>query len=124
MRFIGFVAAIIVLGVNTTQVSAEMSDKERNQFLRDMANVIAAESFCNVKYDMQAVSDYIAKKIPADDLAFGNDIRREAYNTKMALAESLKEGSARTIYCTAQIRAAHHLGFVKNAPDGHVPSSF
>lgn len=123
MRFIGFLSVIIVLA-GITQASAEMTDKERNQFLRDMANVVAAESFCNLSYDMQAISDYIANKIPETDMAFGDDIRHEVFTTKMVLAESLKEDSARTIYCTAQIRVAHQLGFIKNAQDGHVPSSF
>lgn len=123
MRFIGFLSVIIVL-VGITQASAEMTEKERNQFLRDMANVVAAESFCHLSYDMQAISDYISNKIPATDMAFGDDIRHEVFNTKMVLAESLKEDSARTIYCTAQIRVAHQLGFIKNAQDGHVPSSF
>lgn len=123
MRFIEFLSVIIILA-GSTQASAEMTDKERNQFLRDMANVVAAESFCHLSYDMQAISDYIANKIPATDTAFAADIRREVFNTKMVLAESLKEDSARTMYCTAQIRVAHQLGFIKNAQDGHVPSSF
>jgi len=124
MRFIGFTAAIILWFVNIAQASAQMSEKERNQFLRDMANIVAAESFCHLSYDNQAVSDYIAAKIPTADMAFGNDLRREVYNTKMALQETLKEDSARTMYCTAEIRAAHQLGFIKNAKDGHLPSSF
>lgn len=123
MRFIGFLSVIIVL-VGITQASAEMTEKERNQFLQNMANVVAAESFCHLSYDMQAISDYISNKIPATDMAFGDDIRHEVFNTKMVLAESLKERSARTMYCTAQIRVAHQLGFIINAQDGHVPSSF
>lgn len=124
MRTIGFTAAIILCVVNIAQASGEMSEKERNQFLRDMANIVAAESFCHLSYDNQAVSDYIAAKIPTADMAFGNDLRREVYNTKMALQETLKEDSARTMYCTAEIRAAYQLGFIKNAKDGHLPSSF
>lgn len=124
MRFFGFTAAIILCIVNIAQASGEMSEKERNQFMRDMANIVAAESFCHLSYDNQAVSDYIAAKIPTADMAFGNDLRREVYNTKMALQETLKEDSARTMYCTAEIRAAYQLGFIKNAKDGHLPSSF
>lgn len=124
MRFFGFTAAIILCIVNIAQASGEMSEKERNQFMRDMANIVAAESFCHLSYDNQAVSDYIAAKIPTADMAFGNDLRREVYNTKMVLQETLKEDSARTMYCTAEIRAAYQLGFIKNAKDGHLPSSF
>ena len=124
MRTIGFTAAIILCVVNIAQASGEMGEKERNQFLRDMANIVAAESFCHLSYDNQAVSDYIAAKIPTADMAFGNDLRREVYNTKMALQETLKENSARTMYCTAEIRAAYQLGFIRNAKDGHLPSSF
>ena len=125
MRFIGWVAAAIVLCVvSITQASAQMSEKERNQFLRDMANIVAAESFCHLSYDNQAISDYIASKITSADMAFGDDFRSEVYNTKMLLQETLKEDSARTMYCTAEIRAAHQLGFIKNVKDGHLPSSF
>lgn len=124
MRTIGFTAAIILCVVNIAQASGEMSEKERNQFLRDMANIVAAESFCHLSYDNQAISDYISAKIPPTDMAFGDDFRRETYNTKMVLQETAKEQSARTIYCTAEIRAAHQLGFIKNAKDGHLPSSF
>lgn len=124
MRFIGFTAAIILCVVNITQASGEISEKERNQFLRDMANIVAAESFCHLSYNNQAISDYIASKIPPTDMSFGNDLRREVYNTKLVLQETLKEDSARTMYCTAEIRAAYQLGFIKNAKDGHLPSSF
>lgn len=125
MRFIGWgIAAIVLSGICITQASAQMSEKERNQFLRDMANIVAAESFCNLSYDNQAISDYIASKIPATDMSFGNDFRRETYNAKMLLQETAKEQSARTIYCTAEIRVAYQLGFIKNVKDGQLPSSF
>lgn len=124
MRIGLFAAAIVLSGICITQASAQMSEKERNQFLRDMANIVAAESFCHLSYDNQAISDYIASKIPATDMSFGNDLRHEVYFTKNALQETLKEGSARTMYCTAEIRAAHQLGFIKNVKDGQLPSSF
>lgn len=121
MRFI----LICFLAVMAGNAYADQSQKDRYEFMDSMADIAIAEQFCGLEYNQQAISDYIAANVSADDKAFGSELRIRIDNLRSNISVEIKETSARTMYCTQQLRIAYRLGFIsKEAVDGHVSSSF
>lgn len=104
---------LLILFLNVIQATAQTDKPKRSELIYGMANIIAAEKFCNVEYDVQAISDYLAHNVPPTDLTFGDDLRREAAAISENVKQKMNSDSAKTMYCTVQIRAAYNLGFIK-----------
>ncbi|WP_321446894.1 hypothetical protein [uncultured Cohaesibacter sp.] len=76
-----------------------------------LGNLIAAEEFCDLSYNQDAIVSFIEQKVPADDLEFANYL-----DTSIRLSsDQLNEmsGSRKTAFCTQIRRTAKHYGFSK-----------
>ncbi len=76
-----------------------------------LGNLIAAEKFCDLSYNQDAIASFIEQKVPADDLEFVNSLDTDILYASDQLSEM--SGSRKTAFCTQIKRTAKHYGFSK-----------
>lgn len=53
----------------------------------ELGRVLAAEQPCGLRYDQEAISAFIAKRVPADDLSFMSHVQTGIGATEFKLSE-------------------------------------
>lgn len=86
-------------------------DLDRMQLASRLASVIAAEKFCGLTYDQDAIAGFIDKKVAADDLGFAPELQN--YITLEGFSQDKMTASAKTAHCRQIARVAVSYGFVK-----------
>lgn len=78
---------------------------------RDLGHLLAAESFCELSYDQEAVQGWIDANVDPSNLSFPGDL--SSYREVAVYSLEDLAGSAKTAHCHAIQRTARHLGFIK-----------
>jgi hypothetical protein len=80
------------------------------QFVTGLADILAAEEFCGLTYDQDAVSQLINERVAADDLGFTDLLKNMTYMAELRQDEFTR--SATTAHCVQIERLAAGFGFV------------
>jgi hypothetical protein len=101
----------LVLFAAASPRAADRDDATQN-LMRDLGDVLAAEEFCGLSYDQQAIRSFIEKNVPRDDMGFAGDLASHADDLKWSLYKEMTP-SQKTAYCTQEARVAKHYGFTR-----------
>ena len=74
-----------------------------------LADLIAAEAFCGLRYDQQAIETFIAQNVAADDLEFTGLLKGLTFAADAS--QQRMSQSAATAHCAHIRRLAQHHGF-------------
>jgi len=77
----------------------------------NLGSVIAAEKFCGLKYDQEAISKFIQANVKDTDIGFASTLSSMVNNHKF-IQESMSK-SQKTAHCHQISRVAKRFGFVK-----------
>ena len=105
------VAVGLLLGIGMTQMSTAFS-LDSNELAVNLGSLLAAEEFCELSYDQDAIAAFIDEHVDADDLGFPSTLRMMTEGSKYQL-DSLTE-SEKTAHCRQITRAAKSHGFLKD----------
>ncbi|MEW4459429.1 hypothetical protein AB1K42_15160 [Roseibium algicola] len=101
------VFAAVALSV---QPAFAWSESEQYDAAKRLGSVIAAESFCGMSYKQSAISGYVERTVPADDMGFASILDTEIYSANYDQGEM--EQSQKTAHCTQMRRVAKSYGFI------------
>lgn len=110
MRAFGRIAAalgVVLLGGG----AGHASDIKLMALGMELGRVLAAEQPCGLSYDQAAISAFIAKRVPADDLSFMSNVEAGVGATEYEMKDM--GASQKTVLCTQVARNAKAYGFVK-----------
>lgn len=101
-----FAAALVVCGPSVALADLDVMSKGMS-----LGGIIGSEEYCGLTYDQDAISAWIDKNVPADEMSFQNylsmGINSEAYD------QPDRSASAKTAHCSSVKRTAAHYGFIK-----------
>lgn len=100
------VAAIALIGLS---VSARAESAV--QVALDLGVVIGSEEGCGLSYDQAAIENFVASKVPADDMEFMGTMNSSANVTERKVERF--SASQKTAHCAQVRRVAKANGFVK-----------
>jgi len=78
--------------------------------VQGLADVLAAEAFCDLAYDQNAIAAFIEKHVAADDLDFTGDLKGLIFIAERT--QQTMSASAATAHCTQVRRLAATYGFI------------
>ena len=102
------VALAALLSVSSTAAAQKL---ESMQLAHDLGDVIASEEFCKLEYNQDAISAFITKHAPSDDMSFAGTLEMMTEGSKVQLSEM--SPSAKTAHCAQTVRVARSYGFIK-----------
>jgi len=76
----------------------------------ELGSVLASEEICGLKFNQNAISAFIEKRVRADDLSFASTLTLMTAGQEMQIKGM--SVSARTAHCTQTRRVAKTYGFV------------
>lgn len=78
---------------------------------KQLGSVLAAEKFCEMTFNTDAISTFITNKVAADDMDFTSNIDLVIFGAK---DDQEKMGTTQKIvHCTQMKRVAKHLNFTE-----------
>jgi hypothetical protein len=77
----------------------------------ELGTILAAEEFCDLVYDQNAVADWIDANTDASDMGFPGTLQMMVEGSKFQ--NSGLSGSARTAHCRSVERTSRHFGFIE-----------
>jgi hypothetical protein len=89
--------------------SGSLANADSFSTTEKIAKVIAAEEFCSLKHNHNAIQAWIENNVPADDMAFPENL-----NFALSLAkddQSSPSETAKTAYCRQISQIAKHYSF-------------
>src|SRR5687767_12187813 len=99
------IAGALTLCMTVTVVAADSLGTAIN-----LGNLLASDSVCNLSFSEEAVSDFIVKNVPADDMEFAGYLQLYTDTGRRKL-ERMDELS-RAAHCTQARRVAEHYGLL------------
>jgi hypothetical protein len=102
--------ALAALAAGVPPASA-FSDLDRMKLADDLGQVLAAEEACGLAYDQDAITAWVEKNVPADDMSWPGTLSTMTAGASYALADM--SASARTAHCAQIRRIARSYGFVR-----------
>ncbi|WP_247653367.1 signal recognition particle [Pannonibacter phragmitetus] len=107
-----FRVCLIVAGAMTAGAGAHAQGAlDSMRKAQQLADVLGSEAACGLTYDQEAISAYIDKAIPADDMSFTSNLNMFVSATEFQLQGM--STSAKTAHCTQVRRVAKSFGFLK-----------
>lgn len=85
------------------------SDADRMRTAIALGSVLAAEEFCGLHYNHDAVAAHIEKTVPADDMAFAGMLQTMTSGAGYELEDM--SGSQKAAHCAQIRRVAKSYGF-------------
>ena len=102
------VASVLVVLVPTFAASQSLDSLT---LARNLGSVLAAEEFCGLTYDQDAIAGWIDENTAPSDMSFASTLRLMTDGAAYDLRDM--SDSSRTAHCRAIERTARHFGFVK-----------
>lgn len=99
--------ALIPLLIATPAVAQMQSLK----LATDIGTVIGSEEYCGLKFDQQAISEYVTEHADKTDLGFASTLTMMVQGTEYNI--STLSPSGKTAHCAAVKVAATSFGFLK-----------
>jgi hypothetical protein len=84
-------------------------DLQRMTAAQAVGSILASEEYCGLKYDQDAVSAYVEKTVPADDMEFASMLHVMTEGAKFNLQDMSE--SQKAAHCTQTRRVAANYGF-------------
>ena len=78
--------------------------------LLDLGSILGSEIICSLNLKPDAITDWVDKNIPADDMSFADKLNSVAISQAHMYAEQSE--AARETHCAAITRTAKHFGFI------------
>lgn len=88
--------------------SAQLSTYEMRE---ELATVVAAEEYCGLTYDQEAIFAYVEANAPTDDIYFATDLRLAIEIEVSRLSEMMD--LTKNTHCRAVETVAGQRGFLK-----------
>lgn len=93
-----------------TSVGASAQSMDSMSAASNLGSILAAESFCGLRYDQTAITNWIDQNTRPDDMSFASML---SMMTDGATYELQSMGqSQRTAHCHSVERTARHYGFI------------
>lgn len=86
-------------------------DFESMTLANELGSVLASEEACGLTFDQDAISAFIEKRVPADDMAFPSSLNMMVMGSEAQIADM--STSAKTAHCTQIRRIAKSNGFLQ-----------
>ena len=102
------VAALVTL---SSHLCAAEKLKDSLIVAEQLGTVIGAEAFCDMRYDIGAVSDYVMENVGKRDMAFTTNLG--SFVEKAKFLQEQMGRSEKVAYCTQMHRLAYWNKFVK-----------
>ena len=101
-------ASVLVALVPAFAASQSLDSLEQ---ARNLGSVLAAEEFCGLAYDQDAIGGWIDENTDPSDMGFASTLRLMTDGAAYDLRDM--SDSSRTAHCRAIERTARHYGFVE-----------
>lgn len=75
-----------------------------------LGSVLAAEEFCGLTYDQEAIAAFINAEVAEDDLGFASMLQMQTQG--LAVMQEEMNASQKTAHCAQTQRVARSYGFV------------
>lgn len=105
------VSLALCVALGTSTAAHAWDDFERMTVATSLGNVLASEEYCGLSYDQAAISTFIDKSVPADDLEFNPMLSTMTDGASYDL-EQMSE-SQKTAQCRQTERVARSNGFIE-----------
>ncbi|KZK99165.1 hypothetical protein PsAD26_04974 [Pseudovibrio sp. Ad26] len=106
MTFLRIIVTTFAILIGTSNTYAEPSTK----VARELGLLIASEEICLLTYSLKAISDYVTKHVPPNDMEFADNLRRSIRVAKHDI--NTMAPSEVTAHCTQIIRSALYYEFI------------
>ena len=83
---------------------------EEQKFARELATILAGESFCSLKYEQPKVIEFINKSLPPTELQFTRTLASEISSAE--ISQNLMTPSVKIAHCIQVENAARQLRFL------------
>lgn len=103
------IRAIVVALAPILATSALAQSSDTFMLSSELGSVIAAEEFCGLTYDQNAIAAFIENKVPADDMGFAGMLNMQVIGHG-AMQEDMTP-SLKTAHCAQMGRVARSYGF-------------
>ncbi|MEL6694179.1 MAG: hypothetical protein AAFQ12_14280 [Pseudomonadota bacterium] len=100
----------IILAVLIAQPAWANAEREANKFAKDLASILAAESYCGLSYDPEAISALIAERVDPSVVSFAGNL--DSHIWRESLNEDPSAGM-KIARCAAVEQTARHFGFIE-----------
>lgn len=101
------IPAIAGIAVAILSVPASSQDI---QVARKLGSLIAAEEFCGLSYNQEAIAAFISSEVPAEDMDFASMLNTMTMGA--GFNQENMTASGKTAHCTQMQRVAKTYGFV------------
>lgn len=81
------------------------------QLATDLGTMLASEEICGFTYDQAAISAYIERKVPADDMSFASTLQLMVQGQTYSMSKMSQ--SSKTAHCTQIARVAKANKFIE-----------
>lgn len=103
--------AVLSAVVSLAAASAAFAQADTMMVASQLGNVLAAEEFCGLTYDQEAIQAFIEKNVRADDMGFAGMLSLMTGGSESKQREM--NASAKTAHCAQIRRVAKANGFIK-----------
>lgn len=105
MRRMAFLAVLCA-----TATAASAAPKNSMQVALELGSVLAAEDFCGLHYNQDAIAAFIEKAVPADEMGFPSTLQLMISGSKVEQGQMAD--SAKAAHCTQIKRIAKAYHFI------------
>lgn len=106
-------AMLIFLAVSMSGPAlAQTTDMQAMTQANELGSILAAEEFCGLTYDQDAIQAWITSNVAADAMGFAGTLTMMVAGAEFQQRDM--STSAKTAHCTAIRQTAKHYGFVKD----------
>lgn len=104
-------AATVTACLWASAATAQMDDMQAMSAAMALGSVLAAEQFCDLTYDQDAIAAHIAKTVPPERMDFANTLQTMTMGAEFN--QQSMSASSKTAHCAAIRQSATHFGFIR-----------
>ncbi len=102
---------ILIAALCTTPLPLAAQSMASMQKAQDLGTLLAAEDFCGLTYDQDAVGRWIDENTDPADMGFSGTLTMMTEGSAFMLGDM--SASGKTAHCRSIERTARHYGFIK-----------
>ncbi len=102
--------SILLAALCTVPLPLAAQSLDSMRVAKDLGTILAAEEFCDLSYDQEAISNWIDENTDPADMGFSSTLNMMTEGSAFQLRDMSE--SSKTAHCRSIERTARHYGFV------------
>lgn len=107
MKAFFYIIPFLISGAATAQGFGQFENMQKAQ---ELGSILAAEEYCGLSYDQNAIASWIDQNVDPGDMGFAGTLEMMTQGAQFDL--SSKSASSKTAHCHSVERTARHYGFI------------